>query len=75
MVEIAKILIFFGILMIIIGLILLLGIKFFPLGNLPGDILIKKYGCLFYFPLVTCIIISIIVSIILTFILRFFLRK
>jgi hypothetical protein len=32
------------------------------LGRLPGDILIQRGGTSFYFPLVTCIIISIALS-------------
>jgi hypothetical protein len=32
------------------------------LGRLPGDILSQRGGATFYFPLVTCIIISIVVS-------------
>jgi hypothetical protein len=32
------------------------------LGRLPGDIMFQRGGTTFYFPLVTCIIISIILS-------------
>lgn len=32
------------------------------LGRLPGDILIQRGGTTFYFPLVTCLIISIVLS-------------
>jgi hypothetical protein len=32
------------------------------LGRLPGDILFQRGGATFYFPLVTCIIISIVLS-------------
>jgi hypothetical protein len=32
------------------------------LGRLPGDILIQRGGTTFYFPIVTCIIISIVLS-------------
>ncbi|MGO9049386.1 MAG: DUF2905 domain-containing protein [Xanthobacteraceae bacterium] len=32
------------------------------LGRLPGDILIQRGGTTFYFPLVTCVIISIELS-------------
>jgi len=34
------------------------------LGRLPGDILVQRGGASFYFPLVTCIIISIVLSIV-----------
>ena len=32
------------------------------LGRLPGDILIQGDGATFYFPLVTCLLISIVLS-------------
>ena len=32
------------------------------LGRLPGDIMFERGGTTFYFPLVTCIIISIVLS-------------
>jgi heme/copper-type cytochrome/quinol oxidase subunit 4 len=32
------------------------------LGRLPGDIMFRRGGATFYFPLVTCIIISIVLS-------------
>jgi hypothetical protein len=32
------------------------------LGRLPGDIMFQRGGTTFYFPLVTCIIISILLS-------------
>jgi hypothetical protein len=35
-----------------------------PLGRLPGDIRIEKDGFVFYFPIVTGIVISVVVSLI-----------
>jgi hypothetical protein len=32
------------------------------LGRLPGDIIFQRGGATFYFPLVTCIIISLVLS-------------
>jgi hypothetical protein len=32
------------------------------LGRLPGDILIQRDGTTFYFPVVTCLLISIVLS-------------
>lgn len=58
-----KSLIFMGIILIVIGI---LG-YFFEKFNfkLPGDILIKKENFTFYFPIVTCIILSILLTLIL----------
>ena len=60
-------------LLIIIGLLLILIGLFYPFfrdigfGRLPGDIVIKKENSSFYFPIVTCIIVSVIISLILIF--------
>ncbi|HLK16613.1 MAG TPA: DUF2905 domain-containing protein [Fimbriimonadaceae bacterium] len=40
-------------------------IGWFPLGRLPGDIVIRRNGFGFYFPIVTCLIVSVIGSLIL----------
>ena len=69
--NIAKILIFIGIGIVILGGILFLLAKIPFLGKLPGDITIKHENFTFYFPLATSIIASIILSIILTIIFRF----
>ncbi|MEO6568765.1 MAG: DUF2905 domain-containing protein [Opitutaceae bacterium] len=37
------------------------------LGRLPGDIRIERAHSAFYFPIVTCIILSIVVSLLLSF--------
>jgi hypothetical protein len=57
-----KILIIFGIGLVVIGFILLLGDKIPWIGRLPGDIYIKRDKFTFYFPLMTSIIISILLS-------------
>jgi heme/copper-type cytochrome/quinol oxidase subunit 2 len=72
--ELGKFFIILGIISIAIGITFIFVYKFSgspePL-KLPGDIIIKKGSITFYFPIVTCIIISII----LTFLLNIFFRK
>jgi len=58
MIEISKVLITLGIVLLVVGL----SLRFF--GKLPGDIFVKKGNVSFYFPIVTCIIISVILSLI-----------
>ena len=59
-----KTLLFFGVVLIILGGIFLLAGKLpFP-GRLPGDIIIQRKSFVFYFPLGLCIVISIIFTII-----------
>ena len=54
-----KALIIIGILILLVGLFWPLA-KELPLGRLPGDISVKSEKYSFYFPIVTCIVISII---------------
>ncbi len=59
-------LIIIGILILIVGLFWPLA-KEIPLGRLPGDISVKNEKYSFYFPIVTCIVISIIVTLFFKF--------
>ncbi len=68
---IGKIIIIAGVIMVVLGLILAFGSHIPFLGKLPGDILIKKNGISFYFPVVTFLLLSVILTLIINFILRF----
>ncbi len=57
----ARLLIVAGIVLIAIGLLVRLGV---PFGRLPGDIVIRRGGSTFYFPIVTCIVVSLVLSLI-----------
>ena len=59
-----KILILLGIIILIIGL-LYPYIKKFGFGQLPGDIIFKLGNSTFFFPIITCIVISLILTIII----------
>ena len=61
--EIGKLLVFFGIAIVLLGILLWLGLGNW-MGKLPGDIRIERGNSGFYFPIVTCIVISILLSLI-----------
>jgi hypothetical protein len=63
---IQKTLIIIGVLFIVVGLLYPF-LRDIGLGRLPGDIVIKKEKSSFYFPIVTCIVVSVVVSLILMF--------
>jgi hypothetical protein len=65
-----KLLIIVGVIIVTVGALLWSGIGTGPLGRLPGDIRIERGGSGFYFPIVTCIIISIILSLMMWFFRR-----
>ncbi|SFP93899.1 DUF2905 domain-containing protein [Salibacterium halotolerans] len=69
--DIPKLLIGLGIVLVLTGLIWQVGGKYIPLGRLPGDIIIKNENTSFYFPIVTCIVVSIILSLVFYIIGRF----
>nr|WP_235788521.1 DUF2905 domain-containing protein [Salipaludibacillus sp. CUR1] len=60
-----------GVVLIIAGLVWQAGGKYFSLGKLPGDIIIRRENSTFYFPLMTSIIISVVLSLILYLFGRF----
>ncbi len=60
--SLGKALIIIGLVIASIGILFVLTPKIPWLGDLPGDILIKKDNFRFYFPVTTCIIISIILT-------------
>ena len=65
-VMIQKTLIIIGVLFILVGLLYPF-LKDLGLGRLPGDIIVKKENSSFYFPIVTCIVVSVVISLILMF--------
>jgi hypothetical protein len=70
MAPIGKTLVFAGIAIVFVGL-LLWGFSSVPfIGKLPGDIYIRRGNSTFYFPIVTCILISIIATIFLSLMRR-----
>ncbi|MBI3291863.1 MAG: DUF2905 domain-containing protein [Elusimicrobia bacterium] len=68
--PLGKWLIGLGGLLILAGLVLFLGLKIPFLGRLPGDIYIKREHLTFYFPIVTCLVVSVILSLLLWFFSR-----
>lgn len=60
--PLGKLLILFGIFLVLIGVLLLLSDKLPWIGRLPGDIVIRKDRFTFYFPLATCILLSLLLT-------------
>lgn len=71
--PIPKLLIVAGIVLIVVGLVWMVGGRFFNLGRLPGDIVVDKGNFKFYFPIVTCIVISIVLSLVM-YVIRWFMK-
>ena len=55
-----------GLLVAALGVLISLGERFpIRLGRLPGDLIIRGKHSVFYFPLVTCLLISVVLSLVL----------
>ena len=63
MTGLGKLLIVFGGVMVLLGIIIMLaGRSNLPIGRLPGDVVYRGKHTTFYFPLVTCIVLSFVLS-------------
>ena len=72
MTGVGKILIFFGVVLLLLGVVVVLAGKAnLPLGRLPGDISYRGKNTSFYFPIVTCLVLSVVLSLIMWLIGRF----
>jgi hypothetical protein len=65
-VGLGRLLIVSGMVLVVVGLLVSLASRLpFKLGRLPGDIYIHGRSGSFYFPIVTCILLSIVFSLVL----------
>jgi hypothetical protein len=72
--SVGKYIILIGLALMLVGAVFcFFGDKLNWLGRLPGDIRIEgKNGGGFYFPIVTCIVVSILLNVVIALIRRFF---
>jgi hypothetical protein len=70
--QFGRTLLLLGAVLIAVGALLYFGGKLpFRLGRLPGDIVHRGRNTTFYFPLVSCLVISVLISLILWIINQF----
>ena len=62
-----RLLIAVGLLLVAAGVAVQFGL---PLGRLPGDIIIRRENGTFYFPIVTCLIVSVVLTIVAALVRR-----
>ena len=69
-----KLLVLFAVIIALVG-VLLIALGNLPLfGKLPGDIVIRRGGSTFFFPIVTSIIVSVVLTILINVVLWIFRR-
>jgi Protein of unknown function (DUF2905) len=64
--ELGKFVVIIGVITTLVGLMIWGGFAPKWLGRLPGDIRIERERSVFYFPIVTCIVLSILLSLLLS---------
>lgn len=62
--QVGKLVLAIGVALVVIGLLLMAGARlgFLNLGRLPGDIAYKGRNVSFYFPIVTCLVVSAVIT-------------
>jgi hypothetical protein len=68
---IARILIAVGVFLVIAGVVVLFAAKLPMVGRLPGDIRVEGKNYAFYFPVVTCLLLSALLTLVFWIISRF----
>ena len=64
--ELGRFVAVIGVIITLVGLMMWGGLVPKWLGRLPGDIRIEREYSVFYFPIVTCIVLSILLSLLLS---------
>jgi hypothetical protein len=63
---VGRTLILIGIVLVVLGLLVTLGERLpIRFGRLPGDIVIRGKNGAFYFPVMTCVLLSIVLSLVM----------
>jgi hypothetical protein len=68
--EIGRVLLIFGLVLAVVGLVLIFADRIPFLGRLPGDILIKRRNFTVYFPLATMVLLSVVITLVLNLIFK-----
>ena len=64
--DLGKFIVIIGVITTLVGLVMWSGFAPKWLGRLPADIRIEREHSVFYFPIVTCVILSIVLSLLLS---------
>ncbi len=63
MAPLGKTLVVIGLVIVALGVVVWLLSRVPYIGHLPGDIYVRRGNFTFYFPIVTCILVSIVISV------------
>jgi len=70
--SLGRLFVILGVALVLAGLMMMLGERLpIRIGRLPGDIVYRGKNTTFYFPIVTCIVLSLVLSLVMWLIGRF----
>ena len=61
----------FGVVLLVVGLLFVLGGRIPLLGRLPGDLVFQRDGLTVFFPLATMLVFSVVLTIVVNLLARF----
>jgi hypothetical protein len=64
---VGRLLVVVGLLIAGVGLLMTMGV---PFGRLPGDLVVRRGSFSFYFPIVTCVVLSVLLTVVLSLLRR-----
>ena len=70
--SLGRLLIIFGVVVLVLGVMLVLAGKVPFLGRLPGDFIFRRDGFTLFAPIATMIIVSLVLTIVVNLLFRFF---
>jgi hypothetical protein len=68
--DLGRTLVVLGIAVAVVGLVLMVAPSIPWLGKLPGDVHVRGERFTFYFPIVTCLVVSVVLSVIMNLFFR-----
>lgn len=69
--PVGRLLILSGLILVVLGVLITLSPRIhFPLGRLPGDLLIRRENFTFSFPIVSCLLLSLLLTLLLNLFFR-----
>jgi len=68
--DLGRTLVILGAGIVLVGLVLMLAPHVPWLGRLPGDVFVQRQRFTFYFPLVTCLVVSVVLTLLVNLFFR-----
>jgi hypothetical protein len=68
--DLGRTLVVLGVAVVVVGLVLMMAPSIPWLGKLPGDVHVRGERFTFYFPIVTCLVVSVLLTVVVNLFFR-----